>query len=130
MQERGKGNKVISRLVYNISISVVEILLVLLIVFGIIKCCQSSYHFCYEVFASVSVDEKPGKNKVFQVRESDDMYHVAKRLGKEKLIKNPYSFYVRTMMMDQTEIVLRPGSYVLNTGMDYEEIINELTMSE
>lgn len=130
MQERGKGNKVVSRLIYNISISVVEILLALLLVFGIAKCCQSSYYFCYEVFGSVSVDKEPGENKDFQVRESDDMYHVAKRLGKEKLIKNPYSFYARTMMMARKEIVLRPGSYVLNTSMDYEDIINELTMSE
>lgn len=130
MQERGKGNKVIFRLAYNVVVLVVEILLVLLVAFGIIKCCQSSYHFCYEVFGSVSLEEEPGQNKDFQVRKSDDMYRVAKRLRKEKLIKNPYSFYARTMMMDQSQIKLRPGSYVLNTSMDYEEIINELTMSE
>ena len=130
MQERGKSNKVIFRLAHNVVVLVVEILLVLLVAFGVVKCCQGSYHFCYEVFGSVSLEEEPGQNKDFLVKESDDMYRVAKRLYKEKLIKNPYSFYARTIMMDQNEIKLRSGSYVLNTSMDYEEIINELTMSE
>lgn len=130
MQERGKSNKVIFRLAYNVVVLVAEILLVLLVVFGVVRCCQGSYHFCYEVFGSVSMEKEPGQNKDFQVKETDDMFRVAKRLQKEKLIKNPYSFYARTLMMDQSEINLRPGSYVLNTSMDYEEIVNELTMSE
>lgn len=130
MQRLEKGNRMIFHLIYHILVLLIEILLVLLVVFVVIRCCQGSYSFCYEVFGSVSVEEPPGQEKVFEVTESDTMFRVAKRLYHEDLIAGRFSFYVRTKLMDQNQIRLRPGSYVLNTGMDYEEIINKLTMSE
>ena len=67
---------------------------------------------------------------MFQVREGDTMYQVAKRLAKEDLIVGRFSFYARTTLMEREQIRLRPGSYVLNTSMDYQEIIDRLTISD
>lgn len=130
MQEQKKENPVAIQLIYHILVWILEILLVFLVIIGIISCCQKSYHFCYEVFGSVSAAKEPGQNKDFQVNEEDTMFRVAARLREENLIVNRYSFYVRTTLMDQSQLQLRPGNYVLNTSMDYEEIINELTMSK
>lgn len=130
MQGKEKGNGVVFHLFYHLLIWVIELLLLLLIFFGIIWGCQKSYQFCYEVFGSVAIEEKPGQEREFEVKQEDTMYQVAGRLRKEGLIVNQYSFYVRTIWMDENQNKLRPGIYVLNTSMDYEEIINELTMSE
>lgn len=130
MQEQGKENPVVLQLVYHMLVWILEILLVFLVIVGIISCCQRSYRFCYEVFGSVPAAEEPGQNKDFQVNEEDTMFRVAARLKEENLIVGRYSFYVRATLMDQSQLQLRPGNYVLNTSMDYEEIINELTMSE
>lgn len=130
MQKREEGNQVIIHLLYHILVFVVEILFFVLIVFGVTRCCQASYQFGYEVFGSVSPDEEPGEDKAFEVQESDTMYQVAERLEDNQLIVNKYSFYIRSRLLDKNQNGLRPGSYTLNTSMDYEEIINELTMSE
>lgn len=130
MQGQKEENRVIFQLLYDVLVLVAEMLVILVILFGMIRCCQASYQFCYEVFGSVSVEEMPGENRDFQVRESDNMYCVAKRLSKEGLITNPYSFYGKTLLMEPSEVRLRPGTYVLNTSMDYEKIIDKLTISE
>ena len=52
---------------------------------------------------------------------------VAERLEQENLIVNSRSFYIRTRLMDPETVMLRPGEYMLNTSMTYEEIINQMT---
>lgn len=130
MQKQGNKNPVALQLVYHMLVWVLEILLVFLVIVGIIACCRRGYRFCYEVFGSVPAAEAPGQNKDFQVNEEDTMFQVAVRLSEKKLIVSRYSFYVRAALMDQSQLQLRSGNYVLNTSMDYEEIINELTVSE
>lgn len=130
MQGQVEENQMIFHLIYHILVFLIEALIILLVVFGITYFCRGSYQFCYEIFGSVSSEEEPGADKKFIVKDSDTMYRVAGRLEDEKLIVNKNSFYIRTMLMNQEQIKLRSGSYVLNTSMDYEEIINELTMSE
>lgn len=34
------------------------------------------------------------------------------------------------MLMDRDEMKLKPGDYILNTSMDYEEILDMLTKSD
>ena len=60
----------------------------------------------------------------------DSLSDVSERLQENGLIVNKYTFMVRTKLMDPEKTVLRPGKYMLNTSMDYEEIINQLTFSD
>ncbi|MDE6851369.1 MAG: endolytic transglycosylase MltG [Lachnospiraceae bacterium] len=107
----------------------VNLLLTILVFYGIGSACLQGYHFCYEIFGSVVVEDAPGTEQTFQVMESDTMWEVAERLEQEDLIVNRYSFYIRTKLMDPRTVELYPGEYVLNTSMTYEEIINQLTTS-
>ncbi len=45
------------------------------------------------------------------------------------MIVDKYSFYARTQLLEQDTVILRPGTYVLRTNMDYQEIIDILTVS-
>ena len=130
MQKYAENDQMVFRLVYHVLVFVVEILITLLVVAGIIQCCQTSYRFCYEIFGSVSVEEAPGTDRDFEVKESDSVFRIAERLQRGGLIKNKYSFYIRVFLTEQNQAVFPSGKYVLNTSMDYEDIINVLTMSE
>lgn len=107
----------------------VNILLTVLVVYGMGTACLQGYHFCYEIFGSVVIEDAPGTERTFQVMEADTMWDVAGRLEQENLIVNRYSFFIRTKLMDPETVSLYPGEYVLNTSMTYEEIINQLTAS-
>ncbi|MCH5266954.1 MAG: endolytic transglycosylase MltG [Lachnospiraceae bacterium] len=108
----------------------VNILIFALVAYGIGQICVSGYHFCYEIFGSVVVEEAPGTDREFVVQHGRDMRLVAKQLEQEGLIVDRYSFYIRTQLMDTDDVILRPGTYILNTSMDYEEIIDQLTTNE
>ena len=107
----------------------VNILMMVLVVYGIGTACLQGYHFCYEIFGSVVIENAPGTEQTFLVTEADTMWDVAGRLEQENLIVNRYSFFIRTKLMDPETVSLYPGEYVLNTSMTYEEIINQLTAS-
>ena len=130
MQEQSEEAKVVFHLLYHAVLLVIEMLVVLLILSAIAGCCKVTYQCCYEASGSVSKDKAPGRDIDFLVEEDDTMFQVAKRLAKEGLVVNPYSFYTRTLMMEREKTKLYPGSYLLNTAMDYEEIIDRLTVDE
>ena len=96
----------------------VNILVLVLILYGVSRVCICGYHFCYAVFGTVTVDQGKGREKVFQVETNRSM-----------LIVDKYSFYARTQLLEQDTVILRPGTYVLRTNMDYQEIIDILTVS-
>lgn len=130
MQEQVENNQIAFHLVYHVLVFVVEILAALLLVAGITHCCQASYQFFYEVFGSVSMEDKPGADRDFKVEKSESVYHMAGRLEDAGLIRSKYSFYVRVFLTEQNRGVFHAGTYTLNTSMDYEDIINVLTMNE
>lgn len=130
MPGQNEETKVIFHLLYHAMLLVIEMLVVLLVLSVAVSGCRLTYQFCYEVFGSVSKEQAPGRDIDFEIEEDDTMYRVAKRLSTEGLIVNPYSFYARTLMMERSRTKLYPGSYLLNTAMDYEEIIDRLTVNE
>lgn len=107
----------------------VNVLLAILLIYGVGQLCIASYHFCYRTVGNVVVEKAPGTDHVFLVETDSTMYDVATQLENQGLIVDRYSFYARTKLMEPEEVVLRPGSYVLNTNMTYEEIIDLLTIS-
>lgn len=109
-------------------ILLVDVLIIILLGFMIIHACKTCYDLCYEIYGPVVVEKAPGTDIHFSVKKNESAYKVAKNLYKEGVIVNSYSFYARTMLMDRNE--LKPGDYVLNTSMDYEEILDMLTKSE
>ena len=96
----------------------------------VIFCCRQGYRFCRLVFGTESVDRQTGKDCSFEVDATDTMKSVSVRLKKEGIIVDDASFYFRTQMMDPADIYLKPGRYVLNTSLNYQEIIDLLTMTE
>ena len=88
------------------------------------------FSICFEIYGPVVVEKAPGTDIRFSISKDESMHKVAKELYDDGLIVNRYSFYIRTMLMDRDEMKLKPGDYILNTSMDYEEILDMLTKSD
>lgn len=83
-----------------------------------------AYNFSYQVFGSVPASEEPGKDYDFQVAKGDSTMQIAEKLEFNNLIVNKYSFYLKTKLKKHK---IYPGTYVLNTAMDYNDILNIIT---
>ncbi len=103
---------------------IVNSLLLIIVVYGTSYLCRFGYNFCYSIFGPVVAEEAPGQDKIFEVRDGDDMSDVAKKLNEAGIIKNRFAFYIKTQLMDKDKVVLKVGKYILNTSMDYDTIID------
>ncbi len=82
------------------------------------------YDFSYQVFGSVPAAEEPGKDIDFRIESGESTMDIANKLEFNSLIVNKYSFYVKVKIKNYD---IYPGTYVLNTSMDYDDILKEIT---
>lgn len=82
------------------------------------------YDFSYQVFGSVPAAEEPGKDIDFRIESGESTMDIANKLEFNSLIVNKYSFYLKTKIKNYD---IYPGTYVLNTSMDYDDILKEIT---
>jgi len=106
---------------------IVNILLVIVVCYGTFYMCRQGYNFCYGIFGPVVAEEAPGQDIAFEVQDGDDMSDVAKRLKEDNIITSRFAFYIRTRLMDEDKTILKAGVYTLNTSMDYDTIIKQIT---
>ena len=99
-----------------------------LLICAVVILCQKSHLFFYQVFGPASSGEQ--KEITFLVDEMDTMKDVSERLERQGLIAGQNSFALYIKLMNVGKRRLKPGEYQLDSGMDYEEIINRLTVSQ
>lgn len=109
---------------------VINLLLVILVLYGAFYTCRQGYNFCYGITGPVVAEEAPGQDRIFEVKDGDGMADVARKLEEEGIITDRYAFYIRTKLMDADKTILKAGVYTLNTSMDYVTIINQITFKE
>jgi UPF0755 protein len=101
-----------------------NIIFYILVVFLIINFSKSAYAFAYQVYGPVAFEEAPGKEVVFQIKKGDSKMDIATKLQTYRVIENKYPFFLKTKL---TEYVIKPGTYVINSAMTYEEILSVIT---
>ena len=97
------------------------ILFYVVVVIAIVRASKSVYNFGYEIFGNVSVDAYPGRTVNVVIDEGETTMNVASKLEINKIIKNKYSFYLRTKLSEKD---IYPGTYQVNTSMNYEQILD------
>jgi UPF0755 protein len=113
-----------AKFVLNLLINLVFYILLVLVV---IKLSTAAYDFAYQVYGKVSVEAAPGKDVKFQIKQGEATLDIAKKLERNKIILNKYSFFLRAKITITSETPLLPGTYTLNTSMTYTDIIYRLT---
>lgn len=126
MRDRKETDDKSARLVRRAGRLLVYVIVYTMLLWIIVWGCRKAYTFCYEVFGSVAVQEEPGQEIAFQVEAADTIESVSIELEEQGLIVNRYSFQARVRLLNDSKSVLQPGIYMLNTSMDYQEILDQL----
>lgn len=101
-----------------------NILFYVIVVLVIIKAGTYTYNFAYQLFGSVAVEAEPGRDIEFQILKGESTMVVANKLEISNLVVDKYSFYVKTKLK---EYDIMPGTFILNTSMDYDDILKVIT---
>ncbi|BBF43264.1 hypothetical protein lbkm_1951 [Lachnospiraceae bacterium KM106-2] len=116
---------------YKVTSSVLHLILnalfYVLVIFVLVKACTFSYQFAYQVFGSVQVEQAPGTDRVVDIRKGEATMDLATALEMKNIIVNKYSFYLRAKLANER---IMPGTYTLNTSMDYNDILNTITKTD
>ncbi len=107
----------VMRLLLNIVFYILAIML-------IVTASRKAYDFAYQLYGPVAVDEAPGREKPIQIRKGEGTMDVASKLELNRLVVDKNSFYVKAKFQDA---VIMPGTYMLNTSMTYDEILEIIT---
>jgi len=107
----------ILRLLLNMMFYILAIIL-------IVNVSQKAYGFTYELYGPISAEAAPGREIIFQVKKGESTMDIASKLQLNRAITNKYSFYVKTKLQDLT---IMPGTYIINSSMNYKEILDIIT---
>ncbi len=122
--KKSTSGRLALRLTGAISRFIINTIFYLVVVFAIIKGADYVYHFAYQVFGSVAKEEAPGTNVPVQIFRGETTMNIASKLETSLLIVDKYSFLLKTKLKEYN---IMPGTYILNTSMDYNDILDIIT---
>ena len=122
--EKSASTRAILKITSAILRTFLNIIFYAAVIWLVVEGGKFTYNFSYQLFGSVPASEEPGKDYDFQIAKGDSTMEIAKKLEFSNLIVNQYSFYLKTKFKDYS---IYPGTYVLNTSMDYDEILDVIT---
>lgn len=93
----------------------------------IIRASHMAYDFTYEIFGSQVMEEEPGHDVEFTITEGESTIEVAEQLEYSRLVSNQKTFYIRAKLTTDDKHPILPGRYLLNTSMNYQEILDVIT---
>ncbi len=119
-----KGNATALFIIRGFLIFLLNLIFYVLVIFGTVWLCKTTYSFAHEIFGEVMAEAPPGTDKTFVIEESQDALTIARNLEQEGLVSNAYSFYIRLKLSLSDTTIVASGSYTLNTSMTYKEILD------
>lgn len=124
MQQRESISKIILKVataVVNIFLNVIFYTVLIML---IVRVSNYAFNFSYQVFGSMSKEAEPGHDVEVQILKGESTMNIANKLENSNVIIDKYSFYVKTKLKSYD---IMPGTFVLNTSMDYDEILEVIT---
>lgn len=102
----------------------VNVLLYLIIIYIVINAGKVIYDTSYQIFGNTGVTEGEGRDVFVRVEQGESTMNVANKLEQNKVIDNKYSFYIHAKVK---KYPIMPGTFALNTSMDYDDIFEVIT---
>ncbi len=124
MAGKSTSMKVTFKVVSFILRLLLNILFYIMVIILIVNVSRKTYDFAYQLYGPVTVDQAPGREKPIQVKKGESTMDIAGKLELNRLIVDKNSFYVKAKFQDA---VIIPGTYMLNTAMTYDEILDTIT---
>jgi UPF0755 protein len=96
----------------------------IIVIIFTVNCSRAAFDFTYQLYGPVIAEAHPGTDVYFEIVHGEKTMDIASKLELKMLIKNKYSFYLKTKL-EKSNII--PGTYALNTSMTYDEILAKIT---
>ena len=100
-----------------------RILIYTLLLLVLYRGVTAAYSFGYELFYSQSAEEAPGRDIRVTIPQNADTGQAAELLLKKGLIRSTASFRAQAAFFG---LMVKPGSYLLNTSETVKELLEEL----
>lgn len=101
-----------------------NILFYVAVIFAITRLSTMAYDFTYQIFGNESLEPAPGRDIYIQIKKGESTMNVAGKLEINRVIENKYSFYMKAKLNKQK---LMPGTYLVNSSMNYNQILTTIT---
>ena len=130
---RSSGTRVLLRMSGGFLQVCLNIFIYAVIIFFVIKAVHYTYDFAYRIFGNVSMEEAPGHDVKIMILKGETTMNVATKLETNKLIPEKYSFFLKVQIGNfgteegSNKYEIMGGTYVLNTSMNYEQILEVIT---
>lgn len=122
--KKSTSGKIALRFTSAIIRFILNVIFYILVVTLVVKGAVYVYHFSYQVFGSVAKEAEPGTDVTVQIYRGETTMNIAAKLETSLVIVDKYSFLLKTKLKKYD---IMPGTYVLNTSMDYNEILAVIT---
>lgn len=114
---KAKSIKRTTNTVISVCWRIIEITLIIMIFYvGVTK----AYDFGHAVFSGRGVENAPGRDLTFEIKEGDSIKEIAAGLKKLGLIDDPFICELQEKLF---EYDIYPGTYTLNTSMSSKEML-------
>lgn len=105
--------------------TVVRVALVILAVICILRYAGKAYNFGYRIFAEEPMSDAPGRDITVTVTNSDSQAEIMQMLEDKGIIRDHKLFTIQKKLSLYKDDI-KPGTYVLNTSMNHDELIEIL----
>ena len=109
---------------------ILNVLFYVVVIIVIMRFSAAAYELSYQVFGNATVSKAPGVDREVTIGQGDSTVRIATMLEEEGVIVNRYSFLIRAKISVSDRYPIMPGTYVLNTSMSYETILEIITRTE
>lgn len=106
---------------------VVTVIFYSTVITAVCKLGLMAYQFTYPIFGDATVTTTAGKDVEITITKNESLSSVIEDLEKKQIIDNGTNFNIRCKLSLTKYKKLVPGSYTLNTSMNYGEILDILT---
>lgn len=124
MDRKSTSSKIAFRIIGSVFRLAVNVLFYVLVAMVIISVSRYAYTFTYQIYGDVSVEQEPGRDILFQIKKGESSMDISKKLEINRLILDKNTFFLKAKLKKAN---ILPGTYRLNTSMNYEQILDNIT---
>lgn len=103
----------------------INIVFYLIVIYMIASAGTKLYNISYQIFGNKGVAAENARDVQITISKGEATMNVARKLEQQKVIDNRYSFYLNAKLKERT---VMPGTYIISTSMNYDEIFAVITV--
>ena len=105
-----------------------KVLVAILVIVGVYKGAAIGYDYGYRIFQEPPMTASPGVDIQVDITMGKTALEIGEVLEQHGLVRDKYIFYVQNLLSNYKD-ELQPGSYMLNTSMTSQEMMEIMAES-